>query len=473
MRRLDRGARKCVRCSGSYAMSTALCIVAFGNIWLQTQWHSKSGHAPIATSATNIATLDVVDRKSAKRHSSQDASEGHSGEKPSDDMLLEEVLEEPLITDLPVHTGVNGSVGAPMKISGTAVPWTCGRVLLTHEYVPYPNHHGADTRLLDVLASLDAIGCEVRYVAYATLLGSSNTHAWEQPKAPHISAVEALGASVDRQPCDDGTTSSGLLSSTNPASVSKPLMNCLRKRLRIHQPHIVLCTLWFWTWPLRPHWASLVADAVATMDVIDGEDDHDGNMQESSSLFLHRNSTKAQAHCRLVILSDDVHGDREATRPGATTAGGGRDKNTVTSLRGSGKKEVNSAQALLAASPERTENVRTMELNVYQSADTVLAITASDRASMRVLLHELPSSFPAPVNEPLQDGSSAIATSSAIERDFRSRVYTVPPTASLPHATAEAAWRRKTFEERNGFLFVGTGQVVVYLNMTITISTPL
>jgi len=446
-------------------MITALCVVAFGNIWLQTQWHFKVDRKPRAAAATNFASPVNSGLNTTKLHSNHFDLEGNSGEKLSDDMLLEEVLEEPLVTDLPIHKLSGGPAGESLKAASVrAAPWVCGRVLLTHEYVPYRNHHGADTRLLDILASLNTVGCEVKFLAYATLLGPSNTHGWEQPKASHISAVEALGASVDRQPCEE--TSSALLSSANLASVSKPLLNCLRRRLRAHQPRMVLCTLWFWTWPLRPHWASLVADAVATMDVVEDDDEHQGRMKKSDGLVRQRIGTTVHARCRLIVLSDDVHGDREATRPGATTEEGGRDErkeNTVGSLRGSGKKEVASGQALLAASPERTMSVRAMELSVYQSADAVLAITGSDRSRMRVLLHEVPSSFADPVNEPLRGDSYSVATRSINGQDESSRVYLVPPTATLPHATAEAAWRGQAFQERNGFLFVGTGQVTDFI----------
>jgi hypothetical protein len=211
--------------------------------------------------------------------------------------------------------------------------------LVLHEYVPYREHHGADTRLLDFLEAIASECTEVRFVSYSVMLGTGSTQSWEQPTSKHIEALELLGIRVD-------TTTAG-----------DDLVDHLAKKIDEWDPSFVICTLWFWTWPLKPLWATLVVDGYGR-------------------------ATPHPTRRRLIILSDDVHCEREASRPILA-------KTSKTDMVASGKvkmvagmdrwslvlDDARAKASFLAASPARTRGITDLENAVYSQADGVIAIT--------------------------------------------------------------------------------------------------
>jgi hypothetical protein len=347
--------------------------------------------------------------------------------------------------------------------------------LVTHEYVPYAEHHGADTRLLDVLAALVALGCaQVSFLPYTALLEPSEMQKWEQAKPNHVRALEALGVHVvtkaqvlraagNQQQAQARGEGGGIGSGIGGSS----LVQALGHYLLDSKPQFVVSTLWFWTWPVRPLWAGIVAEA-------------------------HRQVVLAQPQQPpplLVVLSDDVHGDREAKRnsdsnnaavnaqatlrweekagqsssnmaSGGGLDNGGTDTGSGGIVSGGGGRwtlvlsDPKDKASLLSVSPFRTQAIRKLELGVYRRASAVVAITSDDQRRMKALLElqsktqqppsPLQTSPPPPLSQPPPLPSPLSPPP----------VFTLRPTAAISPLEGS-----NSFRERSGFIFVGTGQV--------------
>lgn len=124
---------------------------------------------------------------------------------------------------------------------------SCGRVLVLHEYCPYASHYGADDRLLALLHMLGDRCDSVALASHVSLLPEAELEKWERPTPEAVASVEAMGVTyVTRQGIPPMDQLVELLTDTQTGATAYDT---------------VLCTLWFWTWPLRPLYSTLALRA--------------------------------------------------------------------------------------------------------------------------------------------------------------------------------------------------------------------
>lgn len=149
-------------------------------------------------------------------------------------------------------------------------------------------------------------------------------------------------------------------------------------------------------------------------------------------------STVKDSKSKLVVLSDDVHGDREASRPQTSSSIVPTTKAQLRISRGRWGVVLEDPKfkaALLQASPRRVAQVSALERYVYSTADGVLAITDEDR-----------------------DRMWALSAASPGGEFGNTHFYTLRPSVQIDENMLQGG-SFPTFKERSGFIFVGTGQV--------------
>lgn len=220
-------------------------------------------------------------------------------------------------------------------------------------------------------------------------------------------------------------------------------------------PDVVLTSLWFWTYPLRPLWASLVVEAFHSRYIPS----------------LTHSSTRPM----LAILSDDVHGVREYHRLSADV----RSAHPLTSLLSSSTTTPSPLQPFTSSTPlalaesstidlplphqrdriivrgtpkatrssmlrpsiDRATSVMSLEQQLYRSSDLVISITSEDRRSMEGWLNSTHTSSSASTDPVI----GVVPMTGHFDEGYTSRWMD------------EAALRER-FASSSGCVFVGNGQ---------------
>ena len=310
-------------------------------------------------------------------------------------------------------------------------PWQCRRALVAHEYVPFSNHHGADTRLLGVLESFLKLCSEVSFVSYVGYVIGANEGAlpWELPKAQHIQSLQRRGVSV--------------FASLPKRGLPGDATDVMESLIRQLEPELVCVPLWFWTWPLRPLWAQIVVKA------------------------HYRAKTKSPNTKRrslLIVLSDDVHADRERERERTMPAPIEAEDSSNLAIQGNlfvgtlnqwtfvidpAHREQAKA-GLLSPCSDRTQRMMDLEASVYDAADAVLAITPEDRSRMI----SLQGAWRRRIVSDLRSDDN-MQKSAGGDKITSRRFFALRPVVDIGKNRLKG---RSSFVQRQNFLFVGSGK---------------
>ena len=221
------------------------------------------------------------------------------------------------------------------------------RILVIHEYIPKPNNHGADNRLLQIMKTLGSLNeskgrfavngdkkedgenggddfapfdkenndiiYEVYFHPFISSMNKACIEHWENDlfDDQNLKYIEDMGIHIILLSPYHNMKSSSFSSSLSPSSMIEDAkihnkMDSSVIKSRITQvllselpssPDVVLTTMWFWTWPLRQHVASTVIEVITNIN---------RNRKEESKPM-----TERMGQIKIITLSDDINSIRE------------------------------------------------------------------------------------------------------------------------------------------------------------------